>query len=197
AGDTIQLFQVGNPVLQNTVIASATTSTDANGANYNFSIQLPFVLNNGTITLEVVVIDAFSGNASAVSNPPATVTIISVTSDYNGDGISDPALFNRDIANNQLQWLVQSHPAGTTPRPWFALPINFTGTLTNGSASVTGIPSTKGLVAGQAVTGTGVPAGTTIQSVNSATAITLSAKATASGAQNLSARSNPIVFGPS
>jgi subtilisin-like proprotein convertase family protein len=195
AGDKVELFQVGNPVLQNTVIASATTSTDANGATYNFSIQLPFVLNNGMITLEVVVVDAFSGNASPASNQ-AAVTIVSIASDYNGDGVSDPALFNRDVANNQLEWLVQSHPAGSSPAPWFAHPINFTGTLTNGSASVTGITSTKGLVAGQAVTGTGIPAGTTIQTVNSATAVTLSATATASGVQNLSASSNPIVFGP-
>jgi len=51
--------------------------------------------------------------------------------------------------------------------------------LTNGSA-VGSCASTDGLLVGQAVTGTGVPASTTIASVTSATGFTLSANATAS-----------------
>ena len=177
------------PILQNTAIASATTSTDSNGKPYDFSIQLPFVLNNGTISLEVIVIDAFSGNASAVSNP-VTVTIASVASDYNGAGQADPALFSRNPTSNQLQWLVQT--AVGTPPPWFSLsgilPFTFTGTLTSGSASITGVSSTVGLAAGLVVTGTGIPSGTTIQTVNpSAGTITLSAKATVSASQSLTA----------
>ena len=58
---------------------------------------------------------------------------------------------------------------------------SFTGTLTDGSAIVTGLSSTTGLAAGLVITGTGIPTGTTIESVDAATnSITLSANATAS-----------------
>ena len=170
------------PVVQGTTTASTTTSTDSQGHPYNFSLQLPFALSNGSISLNVIVIDAFSGNPSAASNL-VTLSIISVASDYNGDGVSDPALFNRNATTNQLQWLVQSTvlpPATTAPPPWFTQPVVFTGTLSNGSASVTGISSTAKLIAGQVVTGTGIPSGTTIVTVSSTTAITLSANATVS-----------------
>ena len=62
---------------------------------------------------------------------------------------------------------------------------SFTGTLTNGSATVTGIPTTTGLFVGENVTGTGIAAGTTIAIVNSLTSITLSANATVNGVQSL------------
>ena len=65
-----------------------------------------------------------------------------------------------------------------------AMSVTFMGTLTPGSASVSGISSTTGLVVGQSVTGTGIPSGTTIQAVNSSTAITLSAPATVTGPQS-------------
>ncbi len=76
----------------------------------------------------------------------------------------------------------------------------FTGTLTNGSASVKGVLSTggtagvpaAGLAVGQVVTGTGIPAGTTIASIATSVvnntvvaSITLSADATASGTEDL------------
>jgi hypothetical protein len=57
-------------------------------------------------------------------------------------------------------------------------------TTTNGSAVVT-MASTTGLSAGMPITGTGIPASTTILSVDSATQITLSANATASGTVTL------------
>lgn len=54
-----------------------------------------------------------------------------------------------------------------------------TGDTTTGSAAVTGLSSTTALAAGMLVTGTGIPDGAKIASVTSATAITLSAAATA------------------
>ncbi len=60
-----------------------------------------------------------------------------------------------------------------------------TGTLTSGSPTVTGLPDTTQLAVGMGVSGTGIAGGTTIQSVDSGTQITLSANATASGAQSL------------
>ena len=53
------------------------------------------------------------------------------------------------------------------------MPVVFTGTLKSGSASVTGISSTAALVAGQVVTGTGIPSGTTIQSIQTINGTTL------------------------
>lgn len=58
------------------------------------------------------------------------------------------------------------------------------GTTTAASPIVT-VPATAYLTAGMAVTGTGIPAGTTILSINSATSITLSSAATATGATSL------------
>ena len=113
-----------------------TVTADSNG---NFSIHLPSNLVNGSISLYVKAVDA-AGNLSTASNT-LTVTIVSVASDYNADSYSDAALYSR----------------GTT---------TFTGTLTSGSALVTGISSLTGLVAGVTVTGTGIPAGTTIKTVN-------------------------------
>ena len=178
AGATVKLFESSGTNY-------ATTTADANG---NFSVQLPFALTNGTISLYVEATD-LAGNLSAPSNL-LTVTIVSVASDYNGDGVSDPALFSRNTATNQLQWLVKSTvlpPATSAPPPWFVMPIVFAGTLKSGSTSVTGINNTAALVAGQVVTGTGIPSGATILSVNGTTSITLSANATASGFQTLSA----------
>ena len=175
---TVELFQLNNSTIWDT------TTADASG---NFSVQLPFSLTNGQIALSVEVVD-LAGNTSTPSNT-VPVTIVSIASDYNGDSYSDPALFTR-TTTNQLQWLVQSTvvpPATTATPPWFVQPVVFNGTLKSGSALVSGIGNTSHLVAGQIVTGTGVPSGTTILTVNSSSTITLSANATVSGSESLSA----------
>lgn len=59
--------------------------------------------------------------------------------------------------------------------------ITSSGTRTNGSASVTSIPSTTGFKAGYYIFGTGIAAGTTILSVDSSTSITMSGNASSSG----------------
>ena len=52
------------------------------------------------------------------------------------------------------------------------------GVLSNGSDSGTGFDGTAGMFVGESVTGTGIPTGTTIQSIDSSTnSITLSANA--------------------
>lgn len=57
--------------------------------------------------------------------------------------------------------------------------VSATGNTTNTSAVVTALANTALLGTGQSVSGTGIPAGATISSINSATQITLSAAATA------------------
>lgn len=64
-----------------------------------------------------------------------------------------------------------------------------TGTTTNGSPVVTGISSTSLLVVGMATSGSGIPAGSTILSVDSGTQVTLSNNATAGATTSLA-------FGP-
>ncbi|HAT84936.1 MAG TPA: hypothetical protein DCS30_02590 [Rhizobiales bacterium] len=62
-----------------------------------------------------------------------------------------------------------------------ALAPEYTVTITNGSAVMTSIGSAQGFRAGMAIEGAGIPVGTTIQSVDGANQITLSANATANG----------------
>jgi hypothetical protein len=58
-----------------------------------------------------------------------------------------------------------------------------TGTLTSTSPTITAVSSAAGLAVGQPISGTGIPAGTTILSINAGAAtITMSANATAGGA---------------
>ena len=197
---TVELFQVV-PAGQTSPIYDTVTA-DSSG---NFSVQLPFALSDGTVSLYVQATDP-AGNASTASNT-LTVRIVSVASDYNGDSFSDAALYSRGTTNftgvltsgsalvtgiNSLTGLIAGVtitgtgiPAGTTIKTVNTTP--FAGTLTSGSALVTGITSTAGLFAGESVTGTGVPAGTTIKTVNSLTTITLTANAITSGSPKLTA----------
>jgi large repetitive protein len=117
---TVELFQTGSSTIWDT------TTADANG---NFSVQLPFDLTNGQISLFVEVVD-LAGNTSPPSTP-LTITIVSVASDYNGDGYSDPALYARNTTTNQGQWLVQA----TTPTAGSAPPIWFTSGVAFGPAN--------------------------------------------------------------
>jgi subtilisin-like proprotein convertase family protein len=110
-GATVELFQVGKSTIWKT------TTADSSG---NFSVQLPFVLTDGQISLYVETTD-LAGNLSAPSNTLA-LTVVSVTSDYNGDSYSDPALYRRNTTTNQGSWLVQATPpagGGTPPATWF------------------------------------------------------------------------------
>ena len=62
-----------------------------------------------------------------------------------------------------------------------------TGMLTVNSNTVTGLATTQGLFQGELVYGTGIPAGTTIQSIASATSITLTKNATITSPETLTA----------
>lgn len=59
------------------------------------------------------------------------------------------------------------------------IPVLFKGDLTKDSAVITNIPSTSALLAGGGVTGTNIPASATINSVDSASQITISQEASA------------------
>lgn len=57
--------------------------------------------------------------------------------------------------------------------------VTTTGNISNGSAIITNIPSTTGMVPGNPISGTGIPAATTILTVDSSTQIHITANATA------------------
>jgi subtilisin-like proprotein convertase family protein len=197
AGATVELFKLGSSTVYQTVTANSSGI---------FTIQLPFSLTNGSISLYVEAIDQ-AGNQSSASNT-LTVTIVSVTSDYNADSFSDAALYSRSTVNftgtlasgsglvtnlSSLTGLVTGAavtgtgvPSGTTISAVNSL--SFTGSIANGSDLVTGIGSTAGLFSGQTVTGNGIPAGATIATVGNSS-ITLSVNATANGPQSLKATS--------
>ena len=67
-----------------------------------------------------------------------------------------------------------------------------TGTLTSGSPTVTGIANTSALLGAVGVSGTGIPLGALVQSIDSTTQITLNVPATANGAQTLTFGIEPI-----
>jgi hypothetical protein len=79
-----------------------------------------------------------------------------------------------------------SHAASYPNETGGCFPVTFTSDvqLTSGSRRITGIYSTDRFLPGWTITGTGIPAGATILSVDSATQVTMSAKATSAGASS-------------
>lgn len=73
-------------------------------------------------------------------------------------------------------------------------PVSFTGTSTSASPNLTAVSSVAGLSAGMVVTGTGIPANTTIVSASGSTVV-LSANATASGTVTFSAAATTSFVG--
>ena len=129
---------------------------------------------------------------------------IPVPGDYTGVGYDELAVYQPstgdfivDVPGSPTPLIIPL-PAGTPDlsslvpvpgnyNPHLAPVATVTGILTSGSNSVTGLSSTTGLVIGQTITGAGIPPGTTIGTINSSTAITLTENATLSGSQSLTA----------
>jgi len=86
---------------------------------------------------------------------------------------AQPCLMFVIDGNQAYYWPLNAGVAGPTT--------TFTGDLSSGSALVTNIGSTATIYEGQAISGTGIPAGTRVQSVDSATQITMTANATSAG----------------
>lgn len=115
--------------------------------------------------------ETFTGNATALSQGAQTSTVTGSAVDMNGA----PAV------NTAAQTVTAV--SGTSPTLAGKLQERgydgtFTANTTNGSAVVTGI-TVAGLAVGDAISGAGIPALTTIATVDSSSQITLSAAATA------------------
>jgi hypothetical protein len=74
-------------------------------------------------------------------------------------------------------FIYQANLSAAAPAEGVPVDVIRTGTLTDGSAIVTGLSATADLGVGLSVSGTGIPAGTTIASVDSGTQVTLSNEA--------------------
>jgi len=84
-------------------------------------------------------------------------------------------------------------PTPTGPPPGTSS-VTLSSTLTSGSPAVT-LPSTSGLFVGDQVSGTGIPAGTTVSEINTGLSeVTLSQSATTSGSESLSF--SPVIAPP-
>ena len=78
----------------------------------------------------------------------------------------------------ELTMFLPADPSGTVA----AATLTTTGTVTQGSAIITNIPSTASYDVGRVVTGSGIPAQSQIASINSGNSITLTNTATVGGA---------------
>jgi hypothetical protein len=138
-------------------------------------------ITNKTITIEDVTPDSLRGTAlytnvqqqgilQANEKPP----LAKVLATYKGY-----TFFGNTISRHRLNFTllgVGSPNFGYTTK---------TGTTTNGSAVITGLPNNTGLRVGMRVVGTGIPANTIVVSIDSNTQVTLSNQATASGTVSL------------
>jgi len=99
-----------------------------------------------------------------------------------GSGIN--YITNTGAENDAANWSAYADAAAATPADGdgaVASSATGTGTLTAGSAVITAVPSTTGVVVGQLIVGTGIPTGATVSSLVANTSITMSLLATANG----------------
>jgi hypothetical protein len=108
------------------------------------------------------------------------------------DRVNQPTVFLSPYGGNRIglfdgsAWNVRTLPASPNELELTATGIRTThstptGNTTSGSPVLTGLSSTAGIQAGFPVTGTNIPAGAVVISVDSATQITISANATGTG----------------
>jgi microcystin-dependent protein len=159
-------------------------SNIANG----FSVVISF---SGTNTLTTYVLfSRLKFQAGTIATPfvddvSLFIQTPSIDSTMLNDGcIARPSLFLSNVVPlgaYQAKSIVDANIATNTilARSLYNGKIITTGN-TNSTINVTGIPDTTGMLAGQAISGSGIPAGDTIASVVSGTAITLATAATTS-----------------
>lgn len=147
------------PLAGGTVVAQASGTTGAaalDDVNYT-SVTIPFTFNFNGVPYTSLTINT-NGYITFGSTTPSTTTYspISATTGYAGAVVG----FARDL------------------RGIYASP----GNTTTGSATLTNVSNAGGFKPGQTVSGTGIPSGTTVISVDStAGTVELSAQATATG----------------
>ncbi len=181
------------PITGVTSANNPTTANDIIGTNEETDIQVKVRQANSfqlaatgpadTLRAQLLntagVIDAFvpENDANSVVNglPPNGIWTI----------VNAPSVADSVIA----QVIYSKKPAGCAQL--FTTTQN--GTTTSGAATITGLSSTSGMVAGMVVSGTGIPSGSIISAVNSATEITINNNATSSGTVSVTVATNSYV----
>lgn len=161
---------------------------------YNKPPSYPTAIVDGAITANNVV----TAGTAAQSGGSLAADIANLYATVENDGFD----INGVLARTQLRARVRNARMTTGQElseiqvnEWYGQPVSYamrglwptyapstvTGNTTSGSPTVTDVSSTTNLSAGDSVSGTGIPASTTILSVDSATQVTLDADATATG----------------
>ena len=166
--------------------------TVAPGASTSIDLRaLPLIAFGGTGTLSLATVKALLIVNSSESE--------GVSINASGSNLWAGYITGSAAIGAQAVWLASNPGAGwpttTTSRTVTianaAQSVSLTGNLASASATVAALSSTAALRVGLAVSGTGIPAGTTVAAINSATSITLSAAATANATGGALTFTNP------
>jgi hypothetical protein len=158
-------------------------------SGYNNGLQLVPIDNNGVgAGVTDITLSGFTPNVNNMWQ-------FDTYTDTNGSGnqilLAHPGQNLADI-NNSVNTPVLGNVIGTTT----ASPIGvFTIAATLNSTTTVTVASTTQIGAGQSVSGTNIPSGTTVTVVNNATTFTISAAATGSGSVTLTINNNVDVSG--
>lgn len=99
-----------------------------------------------------------------------------------GQMIEWPGISLPEVAGQEYKWCDGTAVSRTTYATLFArIALSTTANRTSGSKALKSIPSTTGMKPGMPISGTGIKAGTTIETVNSGTEITMSQTAESTG----------------
>ena len=158
----------------NTSIATAEITATATAASYQMqvtSLAQPTIWNVSGFTTSAAALAWYNDSAQSAVKTSADATVLQTSTD----------IFVLSLKSKT------SGTSGAFSIPDSSVAPSQTLATVGSTSSVHTLTfaSTTGLVAGMAVSGAGIPAGTTITSVNSATGITLSASATVSDAASL------------
>ncbi len=164
--------------------AGDTQTTEGNVSTDSYTVRLSRVPNGNVVVTPVSASVTAGQTISPASltftpanwNQPQTVTV-TVVDDANVEGYTNTLLNQANIHTSNITHVITS---ASTDSGTHAVTISGAST-TNGSRLVS-CPSTAGLLAGMSISGTGIPSGATISSVDNHIQFTLSANATADGA---------------
>lgn len=145
------------------------------GANLN-NLQNSIGVYIPNLNIESVGFNNYNAKAIGAQSVPTAGGNIDVD---NGHNIKSGMCVRLPISNNQVGKVGYSNIISKVSDSYSGYSGN--GTTTNTSAVVTGLSSTENIGVGCKVSGTGIPLGARVLSVDSATQITLDVNATASG----------------
>ena len=151
----------------NTSIATAEITATATAASYQMeviSLAQPTIWNVSGFTTAAAALAWYNDSAQSAVKTSADATVF-------------------QSGTSQFVLSLKSKTTGSSGA--FSLSQTLATSGSTSAVNTLTFASTTGLVAGMTVSGTGIPAGTTITSVDSATGITLSASATVSAAASL------------